>query len=393
MRVINFGAGNIGKGFIGYLLHRSGYDVCFVDVNEDVINRLNTRNQYLVKLLDDTGTTEVISPVSAKHIVHDEEALLQEIESAALITTATGVQNLSKIAGTLAKGLLRRVAKNKQPLDVIANENAIFASDTLKSEVEKHVSSEEMAEILSVVRFPNSAIDRLALPREHPEDELAVVEPDFEWVVEETGNHQAIEGVTYVEDLKPYIERKLFSINMAHAATAYLAHLCKEPTIQSALTKSRLKDFVHATMLETARYIENRFRIPAEEMEAYIQKTLRRFQNPNIEDDIYRVGRSPIRKLGPDERLNQPLRQLQALDLPADHLIFVVAAGFHFYHPDDEESVTLQDMVKSDGIESAIQEIAGIHDRSLLDRIQAHYSFIADNKDHFTPADLPVLTK
>ena len=40
MYAVHFGAGNIGRGFIGQLLHESGYDVVFVDVQDDMVEAL-----------------------------------------------------------------------------------------------------------------------------------------------------------------------------------------------------------------------------------------------------------------------------------------------------------------------------------------------------------------
>ena len=38
---IQFGAGNIGRGFIGAVLSKSGYQVVFADVNKEIVDRIN----------------------------------------------------------------------------------------------------------------------------------------------------------------------------------------------------------------------------------------------------------------------------------------------------------------------------------------------------------------
>ena len=40
-RAIMIGAGNIGRGFIGALLAKSGYQVLFADVNQSIIDAIN----------------------------------------------------------------------------------------------------------------------------------------------------------------------------------------------------------------------------------------------------------------------------------------------------------------------------------------------------------------
>ncbi|MDR4156876.1 mannitol-1-phosphate 5-dehydrogenase, partial [Bacillus cereus] len=52
MIALHFGAGNIGRGFIGALLCKSGYDVVFADVNDAVINELNDKGRYTVEMAD-----------------------------------------------------------------------------------------------------------------------------------------------------------------------------------------------------------------------------------------------------------------------------------------------------------------------------------------------------
>lgn len=388
MRALHFGAGNIGKGFIGYLLNKSGYDVCFIDVNQAAIDKFNKNNRYLVELLDDKHNVEVITPVSALNSITQKEEVLNLIVKADIITTSVGIGNIPRIAQSIAEGLLKRTEVNKNKIDIIANENAINASSTLKQEVEKYLSDEEIKNIRQYVGFPNSAIDRLALSKENQEDEIALVEPIFEWVINKSEmvniDLPQIKGAMYVADLAPYIERKLYCVNMAHAATAYIGFLNGEKTIQDTLKKPIIESFVKGALNEVAKYFIKEHNISSNEINIFIEKTLARFKNNNICDDILRVGRSPIRKLGANERLVGPTLKLYEQEYPVKHMAMLVAAALLFDNPEDEESVILQQYIKENGIEEAIRHFTGIDDGCLVIIIKNNYYKLSNYEERIS---------
>ncbi|HSP48344.1 MAG TPA: mannitol-1-phosphate 5-dehydrogenase [Clostridiaceae bacterium] len=380
MKALHFGSGNIGKGFIGYLLNRTGYEVCFVDVNPGMVDRLNEHHSYTIEILDDEHRREVVSPVSALNSRLQENEVLQAIVQADLVTTSVGVSNLPRIAPLIARGLGLRERAGGKKLDIIANENAINASSILKREIEKLVTPEGMERIRAFTGFPNSAIDRLALSRQSEEGEIALVEPFYEWVINRSEMVNAclppIREVEYVDDLQPYIERKLFIVNMGHATAAYLGFLTGAPTIQKALERPEIENFVRKVMEESSRYIAGKYDISRDELERFVEKTIRRFRNQNISDDVLRVGRSPIRKLGYGERFITPVRMLFEGGYPTEYLTCAIAAGFLFSNPEDEESVRIQEDIETYGIEETVASFTGIEDRELRLRIIEDYQHL-----------------
>ncbi|MFD9628938.1 mannitol-1-phosphate 5-dehydrogenase [Peribacillus muralis] len=380
MKALHFGAGNIGKGFIGYVLNKNGYDVCFVDINQKMVNRFNRDNSYVVELLDDSHTVETISPVTALNSVSQEDEVIEAIVNADLITTSVGVNNLSRIASIVSKGLVKRAKENKRKINIIANENAINPTSILKQEIEKHVTISEMLEIHSYVGFPNSAIDRLSLSKDSEEGEIALVEPMYEWIINKSemvnGALPVIKGAIYVEDLRPYIERKLYIVNMGHATTAYIGFLTGKSTIQSALADPNIEYFVKETLNEAAQYIIRTFHIPSADMSVFIEKTMKRFKNKNVSDDILRVGRSPIRKIGYDERLLKPTRELFGMGLSIEYLSMAVAAAFLYDDTRDEEAVSLQKYINEKGIEQAIEHFTQTKNKVLTEKIKEKYDLL-----------------
>ena len=66
--------------------------------------------------------------------------------------------------------------------------------------------------------------ETVSFQRKHEDPLFVVVEPFNEWVVETNRMKNPslqLEGVHYEEDLEPFIEGKLFSVNSGHATSAY----------------------------------------------------------------------------------------------------------------------------------------------------------------------------
>ena len=61
---VMYGAGNIGRGFIGQVLHDSGYEVAFVDVDQNLIDAFNQTGSYVITVVEgDRAEEKVIGDV------------------------------------------------------------------------------------------------------------------------------------------------------------------------------------------------------------------------------------------------------------------------------------------------------------------------------------------
>lgn len=138
-KAIQFGAGNIGRGFIGAVLAENGYHVVFADVNETVVGKINEDKEYVVRIMDTECTEIKITNISA--VDSRSPQLVQEIAQAQIVTTAVGLTILPRIAGALAAGIAQRCSDGvKECLNVIACENGLRASTQLKEYVYGHLS-------------------------------------------------------------------------------------------------------------------------------------------------------------------------------------------------------------------------------------------------------------
>ncbi|KAF8523176.1 mannitol-1-phosphate 5-dehydrogenase [Hysterangium stoloniferum] len=265
---IHFGAGNIGQGFIGPLLVKSGYHVTFSDIDTDVINKANEHGEYAVHTLEPKkrGTTTV---TDISGIVSTSDQFPNEIAApdVKLVTTSVGLPVLPKIAGPIARGISQRRKAGSGPLNVIACENGVGATERLREAVFEHLSEEDKKYAKEHVGFANCSVDRIVPPFENDSPLDVGVEDFCEWIVErgpltgiDNSGTLGIKGMALTNDLPGYDE-------------------------------------------EILRIVEGAMQEGGAALQKYIERTLDRFRNPNVVDNVKRVGRQPLRKLAKNDRL------------------------------------------------------------------------------------------
>ena len=362
-QAIHFGGGNIGRGFIGELLVRSGYEVTFVDVAEALVDEINARRSYDIEVVGSVPKTIHVEHVKAINSNVNLDELLDAFVTADIVTTAIGPNILKFIAPNIAKGLARRVEKNETPLNIIACENMVGGSTILKNFVYEHLDDTIKDKVARCIGFPDAAVDRI-VPIQHNEDPLLVkVEPFCEWDVDRTGvvgSEPQIEGLTWVDNLEAYIERKLFSVNTGHASIAYMAYLKGIEDIAAAMRDEEIVSFVRRVWGETSELLIEKYGFDREKHAAYIRTAEERFKNPHLSDAVTRVARGPKRKLGVADRLVSPAVQLMGLGKKPEALATVIAAALHFDYADDPEAVEVQNYVKEYGFDAALTHFTEI---------------------------------
>ncbi|RAQ40680.1 mannitol-1-phosphate 5-dehydrogenase [Aspergillus flavus] len=363
-KAIQFGGGNIGRGFVAEFLHAAGYEVVFIDVMDSVINSLQQTPSYDVTEVSEEGeSTKTITNYRAINSKTHEADVVQEIASADVVTCAVGPNILKFIAPVIAKGIDART--EERPVAVIACENAIGATDTLHGYIKQHTNPDRLETLSERARFANSAIDRI-VPNQPPNSGLNVrIEKFYEWAVEKTPfgewGHPDIPAIHWVDHLEPYIERKLFTVNTGHATTAYYAHKRGKKMIAEALEDPEIRETVHKVLEETASLIVSKHEISEQEQKEYVDKIVSRISNPYLEDNVERVGRAPLRKLSRKERFIGPASQLAERGQKFDALLGAIEMALRFQSvPGDEESSELARILKENSAEDATSQLTGL---------------------------------
>lgn len=383
MNALHFGAGNIGRGFIGKLLSDSNIHVTFADINDEIISLLNQQGYYSVEIVGDTNKIERVNNVSGINS-KDENALLKQFTTTDLITTAVGPNVLKIIANTIAKGLEARfLASNYKPLNIIACENMVRASSFLKEQVLSYLSPQMQTQVEQVIGFIDSAVDRIVPPIHAPQNEpLQVTVEEFsEWIVDETqfkGEIPLIQGMEKTNNLMAFIERKLFTLNTGHAVAAYIGKYKGYQFIGEAIEDTSISAFVKEVMLESGSVLIQRYGFNPQTHLAYIEKILKRFANPYLIDDIDRVAREPLRKLSYNDRLIKPLRGTLEYDLPNSALLQAIAYALCYRNESDPQAIELANTIAKIGITSAVEKFTGLQDQVTIMEIVKIYQQLND---------------
>lgn len=361
MKAVHFGAGNIGRGFVGLLLHQAGYELVFADVAEDLISQLAAADSYDVHEVGEDPTVRTVDNFRALNSGTQEAAVVAEIATADVVTTAVGPHILKFVAPVIAKGIAARAA-GMAPLQVMACENAINATDILRDEVAAQWDS-AAGELDAAAVFANTAVDRI-VPNQEPGNGLDVtVETFFEWVIDRTPFGDAapvIPGATFVDNLEPYIERKLFTVNTGHASAAYFGFEAGLGKISDAMADQDVAADVRAVLDETKELLIHKHGFNREEQEAYVEKILGRFTNPHLPDTVNRVGRAPLRKLSRHERFIGPAAELAERGIVPEALLGAIAAALRFNDPADAEATELAQIVASSTAAEATEKVTGL---------------------------------
>ncbi|KAK2778610.1 mannitol-1-phosphate 5-dehydrogenase [Colletotrichum kahawae] len=364
-KAVHFGAGNIGRGFVACFLHNSGYEVVFADVADALINKLNETPSYRVIEVGAEGTNEnVITNYRAINSKTHEADLVEEIATADVVTCSVGPNILKFIAPVIAKGIDKRPS-NLAPIAVIACENAIGATDTLAQHIKdpRNTAPHRLEDYHERARFANSAIDRI-VPAQDPDAGLDVtLEKFYEWVVERTPFEQipSIEGINWVDELAPFIERKLYTVNTGHATAAYHGYNRSKRTVYDALQDKAIMAEVRKALEETSNLIISKHGIDEKAQREYAAKIIRRIGNPHLEDAVERVGRAPLRKLSRKERFVGPAAELAEKGQDCSALLRAAEMAFRFQEVEgDDESKELAQIMSENGPEDVVTKICGI---------------------------------
>ena len=384
MQALHFGAGNIGRGFIGRVLSNSGFNVIFSDINQKIVNSINYYKTYKIKLVGyNFKKTINVENVSAVNFY--DPNILNVISNVDLITTAVGVNSLEKLALILIKGIILKINSNStKPLNIIACENKIKASSFLKKIIFDKIAVKYRHYLHEYIGFVDCSIDTIipSFTSSKKENDLFVISENFqEWIVDANqfkGRVPKIMNMQLSDNLISFVDRKILTLNTGHAVAAYLGLLKKYKTMYETMSNCKISQIVKNAMIESGAMLIKHYNFDQKNHISYINNIFIRFKNPFLFDTLERIARNPLQKLSKNERLIRPILGATKYHLPCSNLIQGAAAAFHYYNFNDIESIKLSSFIKKDGIEKTLIKVSNLDVESKVAKsiISEYYSII-----------------
>ncbi len=373
-----YGAGNIGRGFIGMLLFQSGYHVTFIDVAKPVVEALHRRGGYPVRILDSNGHEDVLVEHADAIDGGDAAAAARAIAEADIMATAVGANILKFIAPNIAAGLKLRYASGAKPLNIIICENLIDANERLKELILAHLDQAEQAWFLENVGLVEASIGRMVpvqTPQMQDGDLLRVCVERYGYLpVDRDAFRGEIPQIRNMVPFSPfdfYIRRKLYVHNMGHATCAYLGLYTGKEYIFESIDDADTYGIALNAMLESAEALAKKYGVSLDDVMRHIQDLLFRFTNSALKDTCARVGADIPRKLSPEDRLIGSAKLCVEQGVAPVFLCVGAAGALYEYLRQNEMEQTRAHAAET------LRQLSALEDADLSAMILAYYEIFA----------------
>jgi len=371
---IQFGAGSIGRGFLGQLFSQSGYETVFVETREEIVAYLNRTHSYRLKIVGKGSRELIIRKVRAIN-ARNTEKIGKEIEKAEIMATAVGVRNLPAVAFLVAKGMsIRANKKIEEPINLIVCENLPEAGKVFKDYLRQQIDAKYRQYLDSHLGLVETVVSRmvpLVPPEVQKRDPTFIMAEEYSKLPVDKkgfkGKIPLIKGMIPYDNLFAYEEQKLFIHNTGHTICAYLGYLKGYKYIWEAIEDRRIYKIVRGALEETGRALVKKHNFKPDEQQTHIKNLLERFANRALGDTIVRVGRDPIRKLGPQERLVGAAKLAYQYGIIPENVSRGIAAALLFdAEEEDKEAKKLTQMRRKEGIDTILRKICQVDLRDRL---------------------------
>ena len=370
-KAVIFGAGNIGRSFIGNIFSLNGLRVTFIDANTALVKELNIKKGYRIVIKRNNKADEeiLVKNIEAVHSSETDKIIKCLVESD-LCATSVGQAALPKVIPLIADGIKIRNRRSVPPLDIIIAENIRNGADYFRKIFETNgLSGNEsglietsIGKMVPIMTAADLDKDPLVLHAEEY-NTLILDRKGFKNKVPE------FPEINAVENIAAWVDRKLFIHNLGHAASAFFGFekYPQKKMIAGVLEDDSIKLQVRRVMAEAAAALVKEYPTDFTEQAliGHIDDLLFRFQNRALGDTVFRVGRDLPRKLGRDDRILGAAGLCLKHNLPFGKIIDVFYSALSFKASDANGLIFSKDMgllndVLNMGVENVLTNYCGL---------------------------------
>ena len=339
MKAVIFGAGNIGRGFIGALFSEAGYEVTFIDVAAPVVAKLNEDRCYPLVIVSSEGRVKrTVTNVCAVD-GNDADAAARAIADCDIAATCVGAKAIKYILPNFVRGAKLRFAESGRPLNLLICENLMDADKYIRDMLADMMTPDELANVGLV----ETSVGRM-VPVPKPEanadnilriavEEYGVLPVDRDAFV---GEVPEIKNVVPFSPFHFYIERKLYIHNMGHAISAYLGDYLGHEYICTAIADPAIRLCAQSAMNDSAAALAKKYGVDIAPIVDHVGDLVRRFANTALGDTCARVGGDIPRKLAKSDRLTGAFLQAESEGLFPVFICVGAAAALVKYCAENE---------------------------------------------------------
>ena len=332
---LGFGLGAVQSGLMLYEAFKSNNfnRLVILEVNRDIVTAVK---QWGNKIVVNTATKNGIYKTTITDIeIYDpnDPGSLESIASAIsqadeMATALPSVYFYDRGENSVARLLAENINPDL-PRIIYTAENNNYAAEILRERTEHYAGKNRLRQFQTIntvigkmggVIFDKETVAELNLDWMTPYSKAAILVEEFHDIIiskiEIPNFKRGIEVFQEKNDLLPFEEAKLFGHNAVHSALGFFASLSGYTFMSEIRNDPRLYQYgVDAFKKESGTFLLKKYKnvddplFTEEGFQRYGTDLLERMTNPYLRDEVQRICRDPVRKLGYDDRFFGTMRQ------------------------------------------------------------------------------------
>lgn len=360
------GAGAIGKSVCGYVFSSLGYDVVYSDVFEKVVNDINLRGGYDIHVAQTGKETYIHEVRGVRAVLASDDRMEQLTMQADVLCTSVGANGIRAISETLAKRIAKRAKTASTPLHIF-----FFENDSACEALIKEAITTACGKIPEWLTLVPASIERMTKPLAVG-DKIDVLSEQFIPVIVEkariigTGLEDQPDYFMAVDNLPKYYYRKLYTNNLGHAVLGYYGLKKGAKTSVEAMTYGEITELLTRVLEESGEMLCREYGFTGDEMDKHIEALMIRYKNEELADDLIRLARQPIRKIGAKERICGTIHHCQSCGVSCDAVAETLLLALKYDCEADETAKELAELIAEKGIDNILTDVCGFSKESCI---------------------------